>query len=274
MGLILHLPHATPYIPLAERADLAVEDDELARQSLALVDDRADDLFAPINEHIWLARAKVSPLVVDVLRHRDDAEEPAAELGLGAVHTRGVGNVPLRPSLDAGRRERLLRDWYDPHHERLGLMVRRQRESGETKCVLLDLLTYPEDPLPTEFTASARPEICVSTDPEWSRGIERVVRDHFVGSGYTVAENQPFAGATVPALIRENPQRNLAWISSFHQQMAPCKGFYSVRVHVRRDVYLGRGTHLPGPRYNHLKFTLNTLYSRLSRTNFWIANAR
>jgi len=55
--------------------------------------------------------------------------------------------------------------------------------------------------------------------------------------------------------------------------MARCKGFYSLRILVRRSVYLRSGTQLPGPRFNHLKFTLNTLYNRLLRSNFWPTNA-
>ena len=100
-----------------------------------------------------------------------------------------------------------------------------------------------------------------------------MAREHFIGSGYTMAENQPFGGTCVPGLIRENPQRNLSWASGFASQMARCKGFYSLRILVRRSVYLRSGTQLPGPRFNHLKFTLNTLYNRLLRSNFWPTNA-
>lgn len=267
-SLILHLPHASRHIPLAERAGLAVDDDELERQHLALVDDRTDELFAPVMARATVVQAPVSRLVVDVERRRDDALEPAAELGMGAVYTRGVGNVPLRPDLSAGERERLLRLWYDPHHERLDRLIEGM-QSGGGACVLIDAHSYPLDPLPTEFAGTSRPEICIGTDRDWSRGIERLVAKHFIESGYTVALNAPYAGSMVPAIVRRNPQRHLSWANGPFAGMAPCKGFYTVMIEVRRDVYLRPGSHLPGPRFNHLQFTLNTLYDRLGKFNFW-----
>ncbi len=267
--VLLHLPHASRYIPLAERAGLAVDDDEIERQHLALVDDRTEELFAPVQAgRVGVLTAPVSRLVVDVERHRDDALEPAAELGMGAVYTRGVGNVLLRPSLAAEERERLLRTWHDPHHELLDRHIESIRRST-TACVLIDAHSYPVDPLPTELIHAARPEICIGTDPDWSRGIEKVAARHFAESGYTVAINQPYGGAMVPRVIRRDPQRNLAWNHSFHDQMAPCKGFFTLMIEVRRDVYLRPGSQLPGPRFNHLKFTLDMLYRRLNKLNFW-----
>lgn len=267
--VLLHLPHASRYIPLAERAGLAVDDEELERQHLALVDDRTDELFAPVEAGgVRIVDSPVSRLLVDVERRRDDALEPAAALGMGAVHTRGVGNVPLRPSLTEAERERLLRAWYDPHHALLDRVVASiRRDSGA--CVLIDAHSYPSDPLPTEFEGAARPEICIGTDPEWSRGVEKVVAAHFIGSGYTVAINQPYGGSMVPAEIRREPQRNLSWIHNPFGGMAPCKGFFTVMIEVRRDVYLRPGSQLPGPRFNHLKFTINMLYRRLNKLNFW-----
>jgi N-formylglutamate amidohydrolase len=267
--VLLHLPHASRYIPLAERGGLAVDDAEIERQHLALVDDRTDELFAPVEAlNVHTVTAAVSRLVVDVERRREDSLEPAAALGMGAVYTRGVDNVLLRPSLVATERERLLKTWYDQHHQLLDQTVAGIRRSY-TSCVLIDAHSYPLDRLPTELEGAVRPEICIGVDPDWSRGVEKVVERHFIQSGYTVALNQPYVGSMVPNIIRCEPQRNTAWNHSFHDQMAPCKGFFSVMIEVRRDVYLRRDTQLPGPRFNHLKFTLNMLYRRLGKLNFW-----
>ena len=271
--VLLHLPHASRYIPLAERAGLAVDDDELERQHLALVDDRTAELFAPVTASASLVVAPVSRLVVDVERRRDDALEPAAELGMGAVYTRGVGNVALRPNLAAEERERLLRAWYDPHHQRLDRHIESIRAAANA-CVLIDAHSYPSRPLPTELLGVDRPEICLGTDPHWSRGVERLAEKHFVESGYTVGINRPYAGSMVPGIISRDPQRNLSWVKSFHGQMAPCKGFFTLMIEIRRDVYLRPGSQLPGPRFNHLQFTLNTLYERLNRANFWTGKDR
>ena len=267
--VLLHLPHASRYIPLAERGGLAVDDTEIERQHLALVDDRTDELFAPVEATgVSVITAAVSRLVVDVERRRDDSLEPAAALGMGAVYTRGIDNVLLRPNLDAAERERLLQTWYDRHHQLLEKTVVGIRKAC-TSCVLIDAHSYPLNRLPTELEGAARPEICIGVDPDWSRGIEKVVERHFIESGYTVAINQPYGGSMVPDIIRREPQRNTAWNHSFHDQMAPCKGFFSIMIEVRRDVYLRQDSQLPGPRFNHLKFTLNMLYRRFNKLNFW-----
>ena len=266
--VLIHLPHTSRYIPLAERAGLAVDDAELERQHLALVDDRTAELFAPVTANASLVVAPVSRLVVDVERRRDDALEPAAEVGMGAVYTKGVGNVDLRPNLAAGERERLLRRWYDPHHARLDRFI-ENLQSGSGACVLIDAHSYPRDPLPTEYLDVERPEVCIGTDKEWTRGIETIVAKHFIESGYTTAIDQPYGGSMVPGIVRRDPQRHRSWANGPFAAMAPCKGFHTVMIEIRRDVYLRPGSHLPGPRFNHLQFTLNTLYERLNRVNFW-----
>lgn len=268
-NVIIHLPHASRYIPLSERAGLAIDDEELERQHLALVDDRTAELFAPDGNYAYVVEAPVSRLVVDVERFREDALEPASQLGMGAVYTRGVKNVVLRPSLTAAERERLLKTWYDPHHQRLDEIVGPMR--GRIAAgVLIDAHSYPVDALPTENPLASRPEICIGTDPEWTRGVDRIVKNHFVESGYTVGINQPFSGTLVPNVVRKDPQRHTQWSFGPFALMAPCRGFYSVMIEVRRDVYLCPGTHLPGPRFNHLHYTLNTLYARLRKFNFWM----
>ncbi|HAZ66567.1 MAG TPA: hypothetical protein DCY41_07420, partial [Opitutae bacterium] len=187
MSLIIHVPHASDFIPQAERTGLVVDDTELHRQQQALVDHRTDELFAPLNPNITIVTAPVSRLVVDVERFRDDRDEAAAKHGMGAVYTHGVNNVPLRSKLEASERERLLKTWYDPHHAKLNHEVERLCTTGSGKCILIDAHSYPLDPLPTELSNSGvRPEICIGSDAEWRRGIEGIVLAHFDKAGYEV----------------------------------------------------------------------------------------
>lgn len=256
MGLIVHVPHASQFIPAAERAGLAIDDAELRRQQQAIVDHRTDELFAPLNPAITIVTAPVSRLVVDVERFRDDKDESAAKHGMGAVYTHGVNNVPLRPKLEASERERLLKTWYDPHHAKLNGVVERLCTTGRRTCVLIDAHSYPVDPLPTELTTpSSRPEICIGTDKLWSRGIEGIVLAHFDKAGYEVGLNTPYSGSLVPTVVQSNTHGNTY------------AGFSTVMIEVRRDVYLDTDTSLPGGRFVHLQSTLNALYERLLETN-------
>jgi N-formylglutamate amidohydrolase len=278
MSLIVHVPHASNFIPQAERAGLVVDDAELRRQQHALVDHRTNELFAPLNPAITIVTAPVSRLVVDVERFRDDRDEAAAKHGMGAVYTHGVNNVPLRSKLEASERERLLKTWYDPHHAKLNREVERLCTTGSGECILIDAHSYPLDPLPTELsnsgaqpeicigayrkwnsgiqaTPNSRPEICIGTDIQWSRGIEIILLFHFKEAGYEVGLNTPYKGSLVPSVITSNPLTNTY------------AGFSTVMIEVRRDVYLDADTSLPGARFTHLQSTLNALYEYLLETS-------
>jgi N-formylglutamate amidohydrolase len=256
MSLIVHVPHASNFIPQAERAGLAVDDAELRRQQHALVDHRTDELFAPLNPNIAIVTAPVSRLLVDVERFRDDRDEAAAKHGMGAVYTHGVHNVHLRPKLEASERERLLKTWYDPHHAKLNQEVERLCTTGSGKCILIDAHSYPLDPLPTELSNSGvRPEICIGSDAEWSRGIEGIVLAHFDKAGYEVGLDTPYKGSLVPTVVQSKAHGDTY------------AGFSTVMIEVRRDVYLETGTSLPNKHFNNLQSTLNALYEYLLEVN-------
>ncbi len=256
MGLIIHVPHASHFIPPLERAGLAIDDAELGRQQQAIVDHRTDELFAPLNPDIIVVAASVSRLVVDVERFREDKDEAAAKHGMGAVYTHGVNNVLLRPKLEALERERLLKTWYDPHHAKLNREVERLCTTGSQRCILIDAHSYPLDSLPTELTTSkSRPEICIGSDAQWSRGIESIVVAHFEKAGYEVGLNSPYNGSLVPTVVQSKvPDNTYA-------------GFSTVMIEVRRDVYLQTGTSLPNGRFEKLRSTLNALYTHLLEAN-------
>ena len=106
--VIVHVPHASTVIPPDVRAELLLDDDELAAELTRFTDAHTDVLFAPLLE--WGATAFVngrSRLVVDPERFIDDADEMAAHVGQGVVYTHGSRGQPLRRP-DRGRRAELI----------------------------------------------------------------------------------------------------------------------------------------------------------------------
>ena len=218
--LFLHLPHASTEIPPECRADFGVSDEDLVGERLRLTDWFTDELFGEgwPAERTW--RASVSRLVVDVERFRDDAREPCAVVGMGAVYARGTRGQVLRPVAPA-RREVLLETYYDPHHRRCAAdaAAALARFGG---CVVLDAHSYPSASLPTELPGALRPEIGIGTDPKHTPAALRALAgDFFRARGFGVAVDQPYAGAFVP------------------------NGFFGVEprvqalmVEVRRDLYM------------------------------------
>lgn len=222
--LFLHLPHAATEIPPACRADFLVPDADLAAERLRLTDWFTDELFGTgwPPERTW--RAPVSRLVVDVERFRDDAREPCAVVGMGAVYARGTRGQVLRTVAPA-RRELLLETYYDPHHRRCsGDAAHALATAGG--CLVLDAHSYPSVALPTEPVGRRRPEIGLGTDPRHTPpALLELAEGFFRARGFVVAVDEPYAGAFVPT------------------------GFFGVEpriralmVEVRRDLYMDEAT--------------------------------
>jgi len=222
--LFLHLPHAATEIPPECRADFLVSDEDLAAERLRLTDWFTDELFGEgwPAERTW--RAPVSRLVVDVERFRDDAREPCAVVGMGAVYARGTRGQVLRTVAPA-RREVLLETYYDPHHRRCAAdAAAAVAQFGG--CVVLDAHSYPSVALPTELPGARRPEIGLGTDPTHTPAALRALAEGFFRlRGFDVAVDQPYSGAFVP------------------------NGFFGVEprvqalmVEVRRDLYMDEAT--------------------------------
>jgi N-formylglutamate deformylase len=222
--LFLHIPHASTEIPPSARPDFLLPEAELAEERLRLTDGFTDELFGEgwPPELTW--RAPVSRLVVDVERFRDDAHEPCAVVGMGAVYVRGTrGQVLRAPS--AARRELLLETYYDPHHRRCAADAAKALATTGG-CLVLDAHSYPSVPLPTERSGSLRPEIGLGTDPLHTPPALRALAEGFFRArGFAVAVDQPYAGAFVPTgFFGEEPR------------------VQALMVEVRRDLYMDEAT--------------------------------
>ena len=238
--VVLHLPHDAPEVPADVRDQFLLDDGELGREILRMTDHRTADLFGARRAAGRLARAPVSRLIVDVERFAEDALEPMAAAGMGAVYTHTSSNRPLRRPLDPSEREALLERWYRPHHRRLEQLVEHAlRHHG--RAVLLDAHSFPSKPLPYEGAASPdRPDICIGTD---SFHTPAALRDAFVSGfsseGLRVAVDTPFSGALVPARhYRREPR------------------VQSVMVEVNRCLYLDEATGLPAKGFAEVAATV------------------
>jgi N-formylglutamate amidohydrolase len=86
--LLLHIPHASTCIPDDARGDFVVDRDTLDAELLRLTDRYTDTLYGDGFPSAQIVAADVSRLVVDVERFADDAHEPCAAHGMGAVYVR------------------------------------------------------------------------------------------------------------------------------------------------------------------------------------------
>ena len=141
---------------------------------------------------------RVSRLVVDPERFPDDAREPMARVGQGAVYTLTTDGDPLR-TIDPVERSRLMARWYQPYHAALEGLVAATLDAFGT-CLVLDAHSFATVPLPSESDQDPdRPDVCIGTDPfHTPRPLVAALAAALVDEGFTVAVDRPFSGSLVP----------------------------------------------------------------------------
>lgn len=192
--VLLHVPHAGTRVPAWARAHLLLDDTELAAEIAALTDHRTDALALAAADRAvvrpWVVVNPVSRFVVDVERFPDEREEMAA-VGMGAVYTHGTRGQRLRAD-DPAQAEALVSAYFRPW----ALAVAGLLDAGRT--VVVDLHSYPRDPLPYERHADGpRPPVCLGTDPRHTPPWLLAAAQAAFGT-FEVGLNSPFSGAYVP----------------------------------------------------------------------------
>jgi len=198
--VVLHVPHDATAVPGGVRPQFVLDDAELARELVRMTDHRTLELFRDPASPAAVVRAPVSRLVVDVERFPDDADEPMAARGMGAVYTVTPHGAPLRRPLGAAERDVLLRAWYWPHHARLEAAV-DAAIARHGRCLVIDCHSFPGTALPYEGAdlLAPRPDICIGSDDFHTHAaLARRFVAAFRRAGWTVHLDAPFAGALVP----------------------------------------------------------------------------
>jgi N-formylglutamate deformylase len=186
--LVVHVPHASTFIPEDAWTEFLVSRQEVEAEALASADLYTDEMARQAWPHARIVEAEVSRIVVDVERYDDDSREEMSEAGRGVMYTCDHLMRPIRRPMIGSRREELLERYYRQHWNRLRL------EAADS--VLVDLHTYPASPWPIERHAGgARPEIDIGfteglTPPLWGDALTQ----HFRESGYEVGHNTPYVG--------------------------------------------------------------------------------
>lgn len=199
--LVIHVPHAADVIPPHYRADFVLGSDDLREVIAALIDHDTDRLAlaaVSLGAHVFVN--EVCRLVVEPERFPDDADEPAAIHGLGAVYVNAHDGRRLRrPDWSAADRSARMEEFYHPYHRAMRDLVLELRERFEGPVHIIDLHSFPEQPLPYETGLGPRPRYCLG----WTEA--HVPRDWLAWWDARatdvpglVAHNRPFAGAFVP----------------------------------------------------------------------------
>lgn len=218
---VLHIPHAHHEIPDAYRSDFLLSDDELAYEMRIMADHGTDSLFLPLEKPAECVTSPWSRLFVDMERFRDDHDEDMSQLGMGVLYEKTASGKPMRHPPTPAIREKILRDYYDTHHNRLTKAVDARLEHFGW-CLIIDCHSFPKESLPYEDANWKRPEICLGCDDFHTPQVLRDLYRHaFESGGFDVAINEPFKGSLVPLKHYRKDPRVL-----------------SIMLEARRDLYI------------------------------------
>ena len=87
LALVIHVPHASTFIPSEVRDQFLLEDAALVGEAMESADLWTDALAReawPDAEHVV---ADIARIVVDVERYADDDQEPMARVGRGMIYS-------------------------------------------------------------------------------------------------------------------------------------------------------------------------------------------
>ncbi|MAS87578.1 MAG: hypothetical protein CMH30_06340 [Micavibrio sp.] len=234
--IVMHIPHDSLVIPDEHRADFMLSDEALEKEKLLMTDMHTADLY----QYEGAARIvfPVSRLMLDPERFSDDSQEVMAERGMGVLYTVTSQLKEMRKPIVGTKRNAILNQYYYPHHESLSAAVKNSLSLYD-KALVVDCHSFPAYPLPYEMAENndIRAEICIGTDifhtPDKVRtGLEMFFKD----KGYSVAVDNPFAGALTPMEHYRTEKRVKA-----------------VMFEIRRDIYMDENTGKKHDRYNSVK---------------------
>lgn len=236
LPVILHIPHASVFIPADELDLYCVGQDRLRQENLRLADLHTDDLY-----HLDGAGRAVFPIsrfCVDAERFSDDTQEPMAARGMGVLYTVGTDLSVIRPHIPESRRTALLEKYYWPHHNLLDQMA-ADCIAEHGYCLIFDCHSYPSRPLPYELENRdlLRPPIGVGTDRFHTPVLLRDnIAAAFREKGYETGIDTPFSGSLVPNAFYGKDKRVM-----------------SVMMEIRKDLYMDEETGARNVRFSRVQ---------------------
>lgn len=192
--IIIHVPHASMYIPETYRSTALIPQKELEEENRFMCDTGVLELIPPAFAENTIA-FPYSRLYCDVERFRDGTERMEA-YGMGYIYTHdSKGRAMFHPT-EAHRAE--VSAIYDAHHEELNHRASEiLREHG--RCLIIDLHSFSDATVNRLFGWTDFPDVCIGTEPNYyDAGLVQSLESFCKSLGLSFAENYPFSGSLVP----------------------------------------------------------------------------
>ena len=237
---MVHIPHASVDIPQQYRQAILLSEKQLWRETRRMTDSYCDELYGA-DEFPNRVAARLSRLVCDVERFRDDDKEPRAKVGQGLMYTHTVYGRRIR-KYDEVLRETILREIYDPHHERLTTAVDDALERYG-KCLIIDGHSFYASTLIKPWGLLSRPDFDIGTDPYHTpAGLSAAILSKAKELGYKAKFNTPFEGAITPMKHYNKDKR-----------------VFSVMLETNRKLYMDEAVMTKSPDFEKTRETCQAL---------------
>ncbi len=219
--LILHIPHASDYIP--DLTMYSVDQKAFKQEILKLTDWYTDDLF--ILNDAQTIKANFSRVFCDVERFSEDSKEIMAQCGMGVLYEKTDNGLTLR-IVNQEMRNYILKNYYWPHHEKLNQAVNQELKKFG-KATIVDCHSFPNKPFKRDLDQNPdRPDFNIGTDAfHTPQELIRLSETFFNKKGYSVGIDWPYKGTIVPlAHYKKN------------------KNVQSIMLEVNRALYMNENT--------------------------------
>jgi N-formylglutamate amidohydrolase len=246
--MLLHIPHSKKYIPVEYQKYFHLSDNALDYELLKMTDHFTDELFERSQSNCRGIIFPVSRLLVDPERFVIDADEPMSARGMGCIYDKTHDQKPLK---DCNKiRQNLIDCYYVPHHKQFTDLVNHElKQAGHS--LIIDCHSFPKYPLPYEMDqTSDRAEICIGTDDfHTPHNLADKVADGFDKAGFSIALNEPFAGAIVPIEHYRNSEN-----------------VTSIMIEIRRDLYMDEASGRKTENFDIVKRAIGGILESLAQT--------
>ena len=242
--LILHIPHSSTEIP--DREGYVLNESSIDKEILKLTDWYTDDLFNSASAIMVVA--EFSRIYCDPERFADDEQEEMARSGMGVLYERTDEGELLRivtPVL----KEKVLSQYYRPHHIRLSEAVKNQLNTF-SKATIIDCHSFSDMPFVRDLNSKPnRPDFNIGTDSfHTSPILIDTSAEFFQKKGFTVGIDWPYSGTIVPV---EYYKKN--------------KQVQSIMLEVNRKLYLKAGSNERSENYPEVKKIVQQYLKTISR---------
>jgi N-formylglutamate amidohydrolase len=238
--IICNVPHSGTLIPEEFILDFSLSKDETDEEVKYMADNYTDNLYSELISVSSFIKSKISRVVLDIERFKNEEDEPMSKVGMSALYRLTSSGKVLRNVSEINKKK--LEEIYDDYHNTLTKLVSLSLDKNNI-AIIVDCHSFPSKPRGYESDKEEnRPDVCIGVDEfHTPKDLVNLLKVNFEEFGFSVKINSPFSGSIVPL--------------NFYKKD---KKVVSVMIEVNRNLYMNEET------FQKLK-TFSSIGNKISR---------